>query len=66
MVESKFTNPTSTSSDRTNLMDFYFTEDDDAFEDYSLPISESISLEDNSENLERYLVQTDDHDPLVV
>ncbi|VBB27324.1 unnamed protein product [Acanthocheilonema viteae] len=59
MVKSKFTNQTSTVPDETNFIEFYFTEDD-SFRNDTFPVLESTSLEDDSENLERYLIQTDD------
>lgn len=60
MVESKFTNQTSLALDEMNFMDFYITEDD-LFRNDSYSILDSTSLEDDSENLERYLIQIDDH-----
>lgn len=60
-MKSKFTNQTSTiPPDETNFVDFYITEDD-LFRNDTFPVLESTSLEDDSENLERYLIQTDDH-----
>lgn len=60
MAESKFTNQTSLALDEMNFMDFYITEDD-SFRNDSYSILDSTSLEDDSENLERYLIQIDDH-----
>uniref|UniRef100_A0A8R1XSH2 Uncharacterized protein n=1 Tax=Onchocerca volvulus TaxID=6282 RepID=A0A8R1XSH2_ONCVO len=60
MEKSKFTNETSTKSDEMNSMDFYLMEDD-SIRNNTFPLLENISLEDDSENLERYLIQIDDH-----
>ncbi|VDO70105.1 unnamed protein product [Onchocerca flexuosa] len=60
MEKSKFTNETSTTPDEMNSMDFYLMEDDNSIRNNTFPFFENEPFDD-SENLERYLIQIDDH-----
>uniref|UniRef100_A0A915PH98 BPTI/Kunitz inhibitor domain-containing protein n=1 Tax=Setaria digitata TaxID=48799 RepID=A0A915PH98_9BILA len=62
MEESRFANQTSTTFDEINPTNFYFTEDEILTNDTSPLMDHVSSLEDDFDNLERYMIQTDDHD----